>query len=53
MYVCKEMVILIPPPIQQNNKQKVHTTHVNKTNKLFKYNTYKYVVCYYLTIVGI
>ena len=39
MYVCKEMVIIFPPPKSvaincntKNNKRKIHTIHVNKTN---------------------
>ena len=39
MYVCKELVIIIPPPklvaINCNTKTtnlKIHTMHVNKTN---------------------
>ena len=40
MYVCKEMVIIIPPSKlvainckkTKNNKQKIHTIHVNITN---------------------
>ena len=39
MFVCKEMVIIIPPPKlvaiscnTKNNKQKIHNIHVNETN---------------------
>ena len=49
MYVCKEMVIIIPPPLYvaincntKNNKQKIHTTHVKKTNLTIYMNKFQH-----------
>ena len=45
MYVCKEMVIIIPPPCKlqyKNNKQKIHTMHVNKTNLTIYMNRFQH-----------
>ena len=48
-YMCKEMVIIIPPPKlvaincnTKDNRQKIHTIHVNKANLTIYMNKFQH-----------